>query len=183
MGGMFRSTEPAQFSLDFPTSVAGSGSQDLFYFQQNAANLRLDVSDNTGYAIVYALLSALPAGCTAFPTGYGYTVLVNQSLIGAVGLTRANLSSETGGVRDASFTVESDSCQWGGTVDLLCQGAEDAALARKALLNQWVPNSSTVPTALTLNDDGGGPLLTRTIGNASATAVSPDQVLRLGKAV
>ena len=75
------------------------------------------------------------------------------------------------------------SAQWGGTVDLLVQGAEDAALARKALLNQWVPNSATVPTALTLNDDGGGPLLTRTIGNASATPVSPDQVLRLGKAV
>lgn len=84
---------------------------------------------------------------------------------------------------DTNGTLQVAAFQWGGTVDLLAQGAEDAALARKALLNQWVPNSATVPTALTLNDDGGGPLLTRTIGNASATAVSPDQVLRLGKAV
>lgn len=84
---------------------------------------------------------------------------------------------------DTTGTLQVAAFQWGGTVDLLCQGAADAALARKALLNQWVPNSATVPTALTLNDDGGGPLLTRTIGNASATPVSPDQVLRLGKAV
>lgn len=97
-------------------------------------------------------------------------------------LTKAGGPGDLAAVKAVTDLLPNAGALTGIAADALT-GATQANLARKALLNEWVPNSATTPTTLTLNDDGGSPMLTRTIANASATAVSPDQVLHLGKAV
>ena len=184
---MFKSSEPASFATAFPlmqTVPAAGNPLQLSY--PTLAQITLTISDALGNTAFTNTLDNLPIG--------GVSLLASGAISVAASVLAAQVAAHGAGAAGlwthvytpplgTEFTTIGGTYQWGGTIDLLCQGAADAALARKALLNQWVPNSSTVPTALTLNDDGGGPLFTRTIANASATPVSPDQVLRLGKAV
>lgn len=76
--------------------------------------------------------------------------------------------------------------QWGGTVDLLCQGAEDAAMAKqnsgksaKIGGNRFEVDAGTGIGTL-YDDDGTTPMATRTVQNGDGSPLSEAQVLKLG---
>lgn len=116
---MFRSTEAAQIALEIQfESANGPLSEDTTHVNIVVVKPNGSILDPANYTVTYpwqvgsgpaTLLSAL---ATIQPAHY------------AEGIWTFGIAYNNGIDPAISGSVNSASCQWGGTIDLLCQGAE-----------------------------------------------------------
>ena len=199
---------PARQQIDLSASVATSILRGQT--TAALASISCIVYGPTGTLLANFTLNSFPSGWSKVDGGASpfsvFTILVPASVYagagGGAGVYTLAIVTGSG----AEYQSDTVAWQWGGWIDTLMAdaadaktaaeaaetaaglaqsaaeaAAADAEIARKCLTNRIEPDSSSAPTSLTLyDDDGTTPLLTRTIATASATAVSPDQILSLG---
>lgn len=192
---------PARQQIDLSASVATS----ILRGQTTAAlsSISCIVYGPTGTLLANFTLNSFPSGWSKVDGGASpfsvFTILVPTSVYSGVGGGAGvyTLTIVTGS--GAEYQSDTVAWQWGGWIDTLMTNAADAKtaaeaaetaaeaaaadaeIARKCLTNRIEPDSSSTPTSLTLyDDDGTTALKTRSIANASAAAVSANQILSLG---
>ena len=192
---MFRSSEAAVIPFSYPSGLtlpAAFSDPAIVTHYTTYADIFIHVVDGVGVEVDVFALSALsenvtkptdlaPAGFVlAFAPAY-LAVLVGG---GAVPGLFSFLVSHSFFTTIYDFPVAS--CQWGGTVDLLYQGAEDAAAAKqnsgksaKIGGNRFEVDAGTGIGTL-YDDDGTTPMATRTVQNGDGSPLSEAQVLKLG---
>jgi len=182
MGGMFPSTVSAVATINWPSQLVTPvvlGDPLTVDVANDPTTTRLLVRNGSGTVIYSPFLADLPVSGISYVSlgnSVGVQVVLQPSVLSGQpeGLWSVSLGSSA-----VSFVEQIESFQWGYWVDILFDSVE---LSRKALLNKWVPNSATVPTLLALKDDDNTTTIgSRTIANADGSAVSPAQVLSLGK--
>ena len=181
---MFTSSEPAVVQVSWPAKQVSNvaGGEITVFYSTNPAAVQANVVDGSGLIIDSFYLNVLPGNVSlGDDTDFSTSILFAAAYL--AGKTVGAWSVELFDIAGPHFWKQSlATFQWGGTVDLLAAGAADATISRKVATNKYAPNSSTVPTELTLyDDDNTTPLAARTIANADGSAVSPAQVLSLGK--
>ena len=128
---MFRSSEAAYFPLNWPvvlTTPVTPGDPIAITFTNSQADVHLFLEDGDGNVVVpYVSLNSLPTGVTLEANfDLSPTIKATSAFLGAnsAGTWRAVLRDSVSGA-----VTPVTSCQWGGTVDLLYQGAADATNA------------------------------------------------------
>ena len=180
---MFRSSEAAKIVIAQPwvqsTNVAGG---EITYGLPGGG-FGATVIKPDGSTQWSGLLSALPvSGVSLDVNDYSFVLSLDPSIVVA-GVWTASVS---GLGANTNALPQTGSCQWGGTIDLLCQGAEDAAVAKqnsgksaKIGGNRFEVDAGTGIGTL-YDDDGTTPMATRTVQNGDGSPLSEAQVLKLG---
>lgn len=160
MGGMFKSTEPAQFSFTVPHRIATALGGGFVAFSQVSTNADwlYSLIDDAGSTISFGAISTLPAaGVTAVAFGQICILNVDPSVFhGSGGLWTMILQNTN---TPTEFPLTSDSCQWGGIVDLLAAGATKA--------NNLPDNGTLSDLTSRVNDAGASAMLAAIILGAN----------------
>ena len=124
---MYRSSEPAVLVVQFSQVANTVVSTPLIQYGINStdANIYLSIIGPTGLAVVFGYLTTFPqGGVSIVKSNVAIQVTLDPSIFVA-GVWYATVFA----VDSKSDNRISEPCQWGGTVDLLCQGAADATNA------------------------------------------------------
>ncbi len=181
MGGIFKSTEPAQFSFTVPEQqyIATLGSYIANSQDQDDTHWFWSLIDPNGGTVDFGAISALPQNGVS-KQGFGQIALLSVAPSvygGRPGLWTMILQNTNA---PTNFALTSDSSQWGGTIDLLAQGATDSTLSRKYIGNRQVGDAGA-GTETIYDDNGTSVLGVRAIANGDASPIKPAQILTVGK--
>ena len=184
MGGMYRSTEAAYFTLAAPYTFtlpgAFGGNLTPSYVANAGDDALFSITDEAGALVCNnAPISGLPSGITHVAYGFGgYFIKVTPAAL--AGFAQGTLFAR---LRDSTATnriIAIDSCQWGGTVDLLTQVPAQVA---NSMINDGGSYRSTqsplivfnafVNPATGMHEDASTTSATLTLINPSAVVTTP----------